>query len=383
MTSVTQEGAPLERYVQRALGDIGVKIFEPSPDVTPPTLRRGRINRVIVYRGSFNPPHHGHKETLCHAFFRAGSDLNIVAAFIRVLDDDAVQAKLNRRRSDRPPIVFTKAQRIAMWNSGQLSGGWHWCVPSLRHTKYSRTSSLYRQITNEAARDGYDVRFIHLIGEDINPCMDDEESLICGGGVEGRKELVGETPGGLRSLSGFTDWKEVEVKDNDLELLETGVEASWLEAKLDMLYMDKASNLPSNAQDRLRAIKDRLRTATNRAGQIRECRHQLWHNKWIRFIPKRFIGMTGGAGFLGTNETPTSSSRILEIIWSATSAKKAMEQLEGVALAPDLVLQLPVPCGTLTARLGWKNVLCLVLESKEGEEVAMGSLVSNLSGSRH
>jgi hypothetical protein len=73
-------------------------------------------------------------------------------------------------------------------------------------------------------------------------------SLVCGGGEKERTDFLGEIPGGLKKLNGYTEWKEVELKENNVQLLDTADKTVWLEAKLNMLYVDKTTNLPSNGE---------------------------------------------------------------------------------------------------------------------------------------
>ena len=52
---------------------------------TAPRLDSSRVNRILVYPGSFNPPHRGHLHLLSHVFHHGVPDLNVVAAIGRVL----------------------------------------------------------------------------------------------------------------------------------------------------------------------------------------------------------------------------------------------------------------------------------------------------------
>ena len=52
---------------------------------TAPRLDSSRVNRILVYPGSFNPPHRGHLHLLNHVFYHGVPDLNVVAAIGRFL----------------------------------------------------------------------------------------------------------------------------------------------------------------------------------------------------------------------------------------------------------------------------------------------------------
>lgn len=52
-------------------------IFDYGITHDSPTIKSGRINRVLVYPESFNPPHREHFELLRHEW-RSGRDTNIL-----------------------------------------------------------------------------------------------------------------------------------------------------------------------------------------------------------------------------------------------------------------------------------------------------------------
>jgi len=77
-----------------------------------------------LYRGSFKPPHQQHEEGLCHAYFYTGFDLNVVAAIFALLDDRNVEAKMHMKKKEGlASHVFTKEQRISLWNQAIIYGG--------------------------------------------------------------------------------------------------------------------------------------------------------------------------------------------------------------------------------------------------------------------
>jgi hypothetical protein len=124
-----------------------------------------------------------------------------------------------------------------------------------------------------------------------------------------------------------------------------------------MLYPDKAKNLPIEckyypcssqqtqkltiiASARLARVKFLLRSCTMRLGHIRMCLSKQNDYSWIRFVPTSFLGMTGGAEFLGDNKTlAMSSSLMMKIIRAAQTKSELWTQLKDLALNPELMLQ--------------------------------------------
>ncbi|KAF2182889.1 hypothetical protein K469DRAFT_690606 [Zopfia rhizophila CBS 207.26] len=94
------------------------KIFTPALHLAPSTLSKCHTNRIVVYRGSFNPPRNGHKQVLCQAFFKAPQEPNFVAAIIRFRDTKGVEKKGN-------PSVLTTKQQVKLWNDDSLVGSFH------------------------------------------------------------------------------------------------------------------------------------------------------------------------------------------------------------------------------------------------------------------
>ena len=82
---------PLAPYIQQAHSHKSGHVLPPAGDQifgdpqTAPRLDKTRTNRIIVYPGSFNPPHRGHLHLLNHAYYHGVPDLNVVAAIGRTL----------------------------------------------------------------------------------------------------------------------------------------------------------------------------------------------------------------------------------------------------------------------------------------------------------
>lgn len=55
--------------------------------INQPLLKKGRMNRILLYIGAFNPPHRGHMLVLHHGYRDCGDDFNVVAAIVLLKDD--------------------------------------------------------------------------------------------------------------------------------------------------------------------------------------------------------------------------------------------------------------------------------------------------------
>ena len=86
-------------------------------------------------------------------------------------------------------------------------------------------------------------------------------------------------------------------------------------------------------------MKDRLRKAIWRLGGLRVCANSGSEEVQMRFVPTRFMGMTGGADFLGRHEEQLSSTRIRRILSGTNDENETVKALDGVALSPSLLFE--------------------------------------------
>lgn len=239
--------APLDVYIRRARGTPEAHIFDRSSHVQTPTLIRGQVNRVLTYRGAFNPPHQGHKDTLCHGFFRGGADLNLIAAILFFLDDRDVIGKYEETNDGVKSYVLTKDERIGLFNHGGMHGGWHWCHPGGIREYWD----FLRQLRFEAGRDGFEIRFITLCGLDHVDIKPDalqrrRMTIVAGTGDPERAKIRTENEAGFRKLRGFGDWQVQKPSETFIQQLGSEGSPEWLEQKLSMLAPGQAKDLPTD-----------------------------------------------------------------------------------------------------------------------------------------
>lgn len=187
-------------------------IFNAGSTHHSPILKAGCINRILLYPGSFNPPHLGHFELLRHGFWRSGRDMNLVAAIVVPLDDNSLRFKF-RRTEDA--TLFTQADRIRLWNG---------CVPSDWYWTYDRSMTEWfdfkERLTAVISQDGFNITWTALTGPDLFkvneeppvPNWDCEEVIVSNVGRAAYFAPCGVS--GLTTLSGCDAWREL-ILDNE------------------------------------------------------------------------------------------------------------------------------------------------------------------------
>src|SRR5271155_1648820 len=123
-----------------------------------PLLSKDRVNRVLIYPGSFNPPHVGHLGVLRHAF-ESSPDLNIVAGIVLLVAVEHIEEK-NWRSGRR--LVLSREQRSELWKRDARFPAWAF-APNYKCSSVE----LREKIANAAKKDGYEILYINLCGPDV------------------------------------------------------------------------------------------------------------------------------------------------------------------------------------------------------------------------
>lgn len=155
----------------RRLGDVVARVvaeqgLELDPSYPPfnrqasPILRANREpNHVLLYPGSFNPPHRGHQALLEHVLRKAAADLFLAAAIIIPTDDDKLAAKNSK---DDHPLLLTRAQRARLWCEAGLPKDRVWVFGGSE----AAWKLLRARLQKLLARERIDLRFVLLVGPD-------------------------------------------------------------------------------------------------------------------------------------------------------------------------------------------------------------------------
>ncbi|VUC28224.1 unnamed protein product [Clonostachys rosea] len=89
----------------------------------PPLIQTG-VTRILVYPGSFNPPHRGHLDILNHVFENAGVGSEFQGAIILTAEDKELTEKLSGLPENR--LLVPLQQRTAMWQEAVKDYDRYW-----------------------------------------------------------------------------------------------------------------------------------------------------------------------------------------------------------------------------------------------------------------
>lgn len=154
---------PLDYYIKLA-GPPGTvqpnePIFRTSPGSSVPTLRSNRQNRVLLFPGSFNPPHLGHAALLWHTYLC--TDDKTIAAIVFPLDAEALSCKDGTEVNGKK-FMLSKYQRVQLWQDTALRH-FTWIYPA---EDLDEHENFLASIKTAAEQDGYEITFPTLYGGD-------------------------------------------------------------------------------------------------------------------------------------------------------------------------------------------------------------------------
>lgn len=171
-----------------------------------PLLSKDRVNRVLIYPGSFNPPHVGHLGVLRHAF-ESSPDLNIVAGIVLPVAVEHIEEK-NYRSGRR--LVLSREQRSELWKRDARFPAWAF-APS-----HKLAVGFEEKIAKAAKKDGYEILYIRLGGPDTWdfswPLRHTDTSCIEHLISDAARSAPFLGPDGVpQSMRGYTTWQRLEL----------------------------------------------------------------------------------------------------------------------------------------------------------------------------
>ena len=186
MALFPQYPVPLLQYIEQILvhdpsfspsPEPSVSIYPPSPPDerifdslhSAPKLLKLRTNRILVYCGSFNPPHRGHLHLLKHAFMRGTPLMNVIAAIILPRSDESVARKV---KEEDGKFMLGIDERRLLWEQDICFPPWAW-VYNRTSTHTPSFTAFSQRLTKAAKDDGFCIEFVPLygagFGEPTNP----------------------------------------------------------------------------------------------------------------------------------------------------------------------------------------------------------------------
>ncbi|KAH7306040.1 hypothetical protein B0I35DRAFT_464701 [Stachybotrys elegans] len=284
----------------KAPSDAQNRPFNGSKAARPPMLRPRGITRIILYPGSFNPPHKGHFHLLSHVFHNAGDDLHLAAA---ILVPTNVKRLRDKYAADENAFIFTRAERTALLRDSIPD--WAWVFDQSEKAWLTFRSKLETKFKEE----GLDVRFILLGGPDwfsaeemVPPrvwgCVDALTSDVS-------RSVDFRTPTFLKKLPFCGDWEKPQL---DIDRLERQIQA-------------KMRGKPRTE------IQDAVSLAVRKIQAVSVCRRQERPGGLIRFVPID----------LAKQPTEAPSSTAIRDIINTSPDKDLEKNLGRLVLRPNML----------------------------------------------
>lgn len=182
-----------------------------------PGLRKGVVNRILYYTGSFNPPHAGHLAALKHAVKHCGDDYNMVAIVVEVTHNTTLWQKFR----DQPgTLLLTSLERLLYWDIALLEDEELrykcWAIGSFDFCGWE--SGFEDMVLEGMASSGFDIRVAHLVGGDslrpdpysMEPFLGPSDFIVPN---ISRPVEFQDTQGRMTTLSGCEQWERIQGRE--------------------------------------------------------------------------------------------------------------------------------------------------------------------------
>ncbi|OHF01727.1 hypothetical protein CORC01_02918 [Colletotrichum orchidophilum] len=214
--------ADLGGYIRKCYGEFGrpcpfgaqQEVFSSLGNpILKPQLSSNRINRILLFPGSFNPPHNGHLNLLRHVF-ESSNDINIIAAIVLPLSDYKLQRKCDS--SFQYDMALTLNERVRLWRGDLGPSDWYWVFDLDRGSDWHHFS---KNLERQTAKDGFNLRFVGVCGPDLmkfnqNPwaISGSHEIIVSDVGRPSRLFVQRRIPS---PLLGYSKWEPVRLEGHE------------------------------------------------------------------------------------------------------------------------------------------------------------------------
>ena len=221
--------SPLALYIERVYdhdavspgSNPNVVLYPPSPPDnrifdslrSAPILTKTEINQIIVYPGSFNPPHRGHLHLLTHVFTRGTHDLNVIAAILLPRSDESVRRKVNYENG---LFMFGRTERCFLWKQDVCFPPWAWV--------YEKSTDSFEgfleRLIQATQKDGYSIEVLILYGagrgspeNPPNPVLGCKTIIMSDVARAADFECSSD---GIENFVGCTKWVKISINEDEL-----------------------------------------------------------------------------------------------------------------------------------------------------------------------
>lgn len=297
--------------------------FDPKSNPSPPLLKRGGQNTVLLFPGSFNPPHKGHLELLKYIFEKAPASLNVIAAMIVLTDETTLSDKMSEAEC---PMVLTRKQRISLWLTNGFPKEWAWIFNRTQAEWNTFRTSLGRSVQ----RDGFNLKFILVGGPDnighgtiMDPSFWNVRDFITS---DISRSVTFRAENSLGQLSGHTVWK---IVDTDRVAIERGVR-SWMQYEMHLGMSAPQQYGSGLSTDSSAEIDKKVTDHLSQSVQSWVCHRHFKPKGAVYFIPSSHTTRP---------ISPPSSTNIRATICDTADDEALTKELGKFALNPELLVK--------------------------------------------
>ncbi|KAL8697326.1 MAG: hypothetical protein Q9201_007178 [Fulgogasparrea decipioides] len=296
-----------------------------------PRLGNTRLNRIIIYNGSFNPPHRGHLRVLRHTFYHGVHDLNVVGAIIRPIADSSVVEKCRKAGGS---FAFGGDERCMLWKQDLCFPDWAWVYEG----ESSAFSGFLDRLREVAKQDNLEIEYLPLQG----PSENDHEfppgqkafrygasTLIINDAA--RLANYQRSSGFMRDFLSYTKWKAVRFETQSLK--------QCIQRRMQWTQEATHTICPEEAQDMFedgaafveRATSQTLESMLRDFKRITQCERQVNGKTYtIRFVKSERNDSKDWKNYI-------SSTELRQAMSNSRSTKHLKMALDELALSADIL----------------------------------------------